>query len=372
MSADRHTRGLAGYWPEVAWVIFSFVNLGVMIAAPDWETIPFHFIWVSLTLLYGFRVWSLGRTVWVLAIVMAATAAPIAIDAASGSQPVGELAEVPLMAAMFLAMVWHARRRMAALVEVERVSETNARLLEREQRFLQDASHELRTPITVALGYAELIAGATDDPAIAEDARVIVDEMTRMRSLAEGLLLLASADQLTFLSRQPVEPATLVETAIRRWALIPRRWTVVEEPVPTIEADSERLASALDALIENAVSHTSEGNGIELRLLRDPGSVRIGVADEGTGIAPEDLEHIFGRFSRTDTGRRQNRGGAGLGLDIAKTIAEAHGGSLCVSSTLGRGSLFELVLPAPVDGPLPLRVRARTEGTPAPAVVASS
>ena len=346
MSASRRRWPIAAYWPDVAWVAFSLVNLAVMIAAPEWETIPFHFIWVSLTLLYGFRVWSLGRTWWVLAIVMAATAAPIAVDAVSGSQPVGELAEVPLMTAMFVVMVWHARRRVAALEEVKRVSETNARLLEREQRFLQDASHELRTPITVASGHAELILQAADDPAIAEDARVVVEEMGRLRSLAEQLLLLASAERPSFLALQPVAPATLLEAAMRRWAPIPRRWSSSEQAAPLIDADGGRLASALDALIENAVAHTEEGDGIELRLLREPGSVVFAVADEGTGIEPEHLEHIFGRFARADAGRERNRGGVGLGLNIANAIAEAHGGSLRVTSTPGEGSVFELVLPA--------------------------
>lgn len=345
MSTRDRRWPLAAYWPDVAWVAFSLFSLGVMIVAPEWETIPFHFIWVSLTLLYGFRVWSLGRTWLVLAIVMAATAAPIAVDAVSGSQPVGELAEVPLMTAMFVAMVWHARRRVAALEEVRRVSESNARLLEREQRFLQDASHELRTPITIALGHAELIVQAAADPAVAEDARVVVDEMGRLRALADRLLVLASAEQPSFLSLRAVAPAAMVEAAMRRWAPIPRRWSEVEQTVPTIAADGDRLASALDALIENAVTHTSEGDGIQLRLLREPGSVVIAVADEGTGIAPEHLEHIFGRFARADAGRERNRGGVGLGLNIAKTIAEAHGGGLRVSSTPGEGSVFELVLP---------------------------
>lgn len=344
--ADRRRWPPASYLPEAAWAAFSLVNLGVMIAVPGWETIPFHFIWVSLTLLYGFRVWGPGRTWWVLAIVMAATAAPIAADAASGVQPLGELAEVPLMTAMFVVMVWHARRRVTALEAGKLVSETNARLLEREQRFLQDASHELRTPITIALGHAELIVQASGDPAVTEDARVVVDEMGRLRALAERLLVLASAEQPSFLALRPVAPAELLESARRRWAAIPRLWTEVGQAVPTIAADGDRLASALDALIENAVAHTSEGDGIQLRLFREPDSVVIAVADEGSGIAPEHLEHIFGRFARTDEARERNRGGVGLGLNIAKTIAEAHGGSLRVTSTPGEGSVFELVLPA--------------------------
>jgi signal transduction histidine kinase len=372
MLAERRGWPLATRWADAAWALFSAINLGVMIAAPGWETIPFHFIWVSLTLLYGYRVWSLRRTAWILAVVVAATAAPIAADAMSRQQPTGELAEVPLMAAMFLAMVWHARRRVAAIHELERLSDTNTRLLERERRFLQDASHELRTPITVALGHAELIARASTNPAIAEDARVVVDEMGRMRSLAEHLLLLASAEQPTFLSRRQIAPSTVVQAAIRRWAPIPRRWTLLEDPTPFIDADPDRLASALDALIENAVSYTGEGEGIELRLLMGQGSVRILVSDEGTGIAPEDLEQIFGRFARADDARERNRAGMGLGLSIAKTIVEAHGGVLRVRSEQGRGSTFELDLPTSAEA---AALPVTSEGTalvPAPHPVGSS
>src|SRR5213595_1723461 len=116
----------------------------------------------------------------VLAFVMVMTGLFIGIDYSRGAQPLDEITEVPLMAAMFLAMVWHARRRLTAMEEIERVSGENLRLLERERRFVQDASHELRTPITVALGHAELIERAARDPMVADDARVIEDELERL------------------------------------------------------------------------------------------------------------------------------------------------------------------------------------------------
>ena len=96
------------------------------------------------------------------------------------------------MAAMFVGMVWHARRRLSAMEETERVSMENLRLLERERRFVQDASHELRTPITVALGHAELIQRRATDPTIVEDVDVIADELARLRRLVDGLLLLVT------------------------------------------------------------------------------------------------------------------------------------------------------------------------------------
>ena len=144
-------------WWDIAWVLFSLANLYAMLLWPDWETVPFHFIWVSLTILYGFRVWKARPTTVILAFVMVLTGTLIWIDVARGVTSLDELTEVPLMAAMFVAMVWHARRRLTAMEETERVSLANLRLLERERRFVQDASHELRTPITVALGHAELI-----------------------------------------------------------------------------------------------------------------------------------------------------------------------------------------------------------------------
>jgi signal transduction histidine kinase len=353
MRRDDASWPLNGDWLDIAWVVFALLNLGVMVAIPTWETIPFHFIWISLTLLYGFRVWSLKRTGWILAAVVFATGTSIVVDAISGTEPLGEMAEVPLMTAMFVLMVWHANRRAAALEEVQRVSETNTRMLERERSFLQDASHELRTPITVALGHAELIARATPDAKVREDAHVVVDELGRLRALADRLLLLASAEQPSFLLRRPVAPSSLVEEALRRWSPISRRWSLQEEPAPPIDADQDRVAAALDALIENAVDHTGEDDSIVLGSRRQGDSVVITVADTGTGISPDRLEHIFGRFARADTGRDRPRGGVGLGLSIAKAIAEAHGGDLRVRSTLGEGSVFELILPARGGPPLP-------------------
>jgi hypothetical protein len=103
------------YGVELAWAVFAAANVAVMIAWPSWETIPFHFVWISLTIVYGFRVWTPPTTGLVLGAVILTTGASIFADAFAGIQLWGELFEVPLMSAMFLAMVWHARRRQAAM-----------------------------------------------------------------------------------------------------------------------------------------------------------------------------------------------------------------------------------------------------------------
>ncbi len=332
-------------WIDVAWVLFSIANLAAMVRFADWETVPFHFIWVSLTLLYGYRVWKVRPTLTVLAAVMISTAALIWIDVRRNQQPLGEITEVPLMAAMFVAMVWHARRRLTALEETERVSMANRRLLERQRQFLQDASHELRTPITVALGHAELIQRNGADPTIAKDAGVIADELNRLRRLADRLLLLAGSEDPEFLYRTRVEVESIVIDAVHRWTTTPRRWLLGSAEEATVLADSDRLAAAVDALIENAVNHTQEDDTIEVGVRRRGAAAVISVRDTGTGIPAADLDHIFDRFARADSGRSRRTGGSGLGLPIVTAITNAHGGQVDVTSTEGVGSTFEISLP---------------------------
>jgi signal transduction histidine kinase len=347
MPADRWEWPLRRVdWLDAAWVAFTAANLVAMIRFPTWETVPFHFIWVSLTLLYGFRVWRVRPTMWVLAAIMLATGSFIYLDVRSAAQPIDELTEVPLMAAMFVAMVWHARRRLSAMQQLERANETTARLLERERQFIQDASHELRTPITVALGHAELVHRSVGDAVARDDVRVIVDELSRLRRLADRLLILAASEHPGFLHRTRLDVEPVVVDVLRRWTPVPRRWVVGDLEEATIEADPDRLALALDALIENAVKHTEPGDAVTVGVGSQEGMVVISVRDTGSGIPQEDLARIFDRFARSDAGRsREDGGGVGLGLSIVRTVAEAHGGSVSVHSTLGRGSAFELRLP---------------------------
>src|SRR6266536_3234344 len=142
---------------DLAWGAFAAANFVAMLRWESGETVPFHFIWGSLTLLYGFRVWNPLPTALVLLGVCASAAVLIVLDVHHGTQEWGELTEVPLMSAMFLAMVWHARRRQEAIRVAETIADNRARLLERQERFLHDVTHELQTPVTIARGHLELL-----------------------------------------------------------------------------------------------------------------------------------------------------------------------------------------------------------------------
>ena len=344
--ADRVYQFGRTYRLDIAWAGFILLNLIAMRLIPAWQTVPFLIIWISLTAVYGFRLWHLGSTVLTVAVVTLATGGLIGWQVLRGKQDADYLAEVPLLAAMFMVMAWHAHRRQTAMEEIKRVSEHNLVLLGQQRQFLQDVSHELGTPITIALGHAELITHAATDQAIAKDARVAVDELLRMRRLSNRLVLLASTDSPDFLRPVPVDTPELMMETLHRWSQTPRRWSLGSLTETPVQADRDRLTLALDALIENAIDHTEPDGRIELSARRSGEQVVLVVRDWGSGIPATDIGHIFDRFTRVGKGRSRDTGGFGLGLAVVKAIAEAHGGSVEVRSMVGQGSVFELSLPA--------------------------
>jgi signal transduction histidine kinase len=336
-------------WPrpdllELSWAALAVCCFALMVLSPSWETIPFHVIWISLTLLYGFRVWGGATTGLVLGAVAIGSGALILRDTFDGRQPWGELFEVPLLAAMFLAMVLHAQRRVRAIATVEALAEERASLLEQEEQLLHNVSHELRTPVTIARGHLELLDRRLSGDVPELD--VAFDELARVESIVERVLLLAQAEHPDWLVRSPIPLVSFLEDVLMRWAgIAPRAWRLGEIVDVTVTADETWLRAALDALLENAVQHTDDYGQIVLSARAEGDSVVISVVDDGNGIAPSQLDEIFQRFARSDASRSRRAGGAGLGLPIVAAIARAHDGS-CVARSDGlRGAAFDLRLP---------------------------
>jgi signal transduction histidine kinase len=333
-------------WLDLAWVALWILGLIGIVVFERWEAIPFHLIWVMFALLYSFRIRRTKPTLWVMGAMIVTTFAAILLDVLRGAQPADELTEVPLMAAMFWVMMWHGHRRLAANAERVRISEENERLLASQRRFLQDASHQLRTPITIALGHSELLARSLADQQDKRDIHVIVGELNRLRLLSDRLLLIAASENPDFLQPEPVALDQLTMEVIRRWRpTADRRWQLGQLDQAVVNADRERLRLAVDALLENATQHTAAGDMIRISVARDvnPDFVRMIIEDGGSGIPEAELATIFERFATgSSTDRRR---GTGLGLPLVRAVARGHGGEVRVRSVAGEGSVFELVLP---------------------------
>jgi signal transduction histidine kinase len=224
------------------------------------------------------------------------------------------------------------------------------RSFEQQRQLLADTSHELRNPLTAIRANLEIIEGMDGPEALFEAAGEAKSEAIRMSRLVNDLLLLGQTDASQAIDRQSVDLRALVERIADRARLVSAGQTVDAsdlEPVSVI-GDADRLYQAVWNLVENALHCTPSTGRVWLRLRhdRDHDRVSIEVEDNGPGIAPEHQSRIFERLYRVDAGRSRRSGGAGLGLAIVKWVAEAHGGSATMTSVVGQGSRFEIVLPA--------------------------
>jgi two-component system, OmpR family, sensor kinase len=222
--------------------------------------------------------------------------------------------------------------------------------LERQRRFAADASHELRTPLTAISGHARMLdewALEADPQRAKRSVGVIRREAARMRSLAESLLALARGDEVAELKIGRHDLAAVAEEAAQATRDANNRKVSIECVLPEgeVEAtfDRDRVFQAASILLDNAVRYTPEGGIVTVGVREDGDRVALEVSDTGVGIPEDQLPLIFERFHRADPSRSE--GGMGLGLSIARQIAESHGGQIRAQSTPGTGSTFTFLLP---------------------------
>jgi signal transduction histidine kinase len=212
-----------------------------------------------------------------------------------------------------------------------------------QRAFVSDASHELRTPITIVRGHLELLG---DDPEERrETVALVTDELDRMSRFVDDLLLLARAERDDFLRPAEFELGGLTDELFdKASALGARDWRLEARGEGIVVADRQRLTQAVMGLAQNAVQHTESGDPVWIGTEADRRETRLWVRDAGPGVAAEDQQRIFARFARASDGRRRSDG-AGLGLAIVQAIAEAHGGRVALSSRPGAGATFTVILP---------------------------
>ena len=226
--------------------------------------------------------------------------------------------------------------------------------LRSKEKFIADAAHELRTPLTVIRGNAEVGLGMRYGCDHEEILREIVEESTQMAQTVEDLLFLARSDASSLpLETRAVAIAPFLQGLARRaGALARQRGASLRADLRaegTLWCEPERIEQAVLILVDNAGKYGSSEDPVFLSSKTVSGELRIGVADRGPGIPEQELPRVFERFYRIDASRTHNNGGAGLGLPIAKAIAEAHGGRIEAESKVGEGTSMTLCLPLPED-----------------------
>lgn len=226
----------------------------------------------------------------------------------------------------------------------------HAQIVKLGKDFISNASHELRTPITIIKGFAETLQEMPDLPKemVAEIMDTIVRSCERMSILVKNLLTLADLENLPALRFQECDLGALLENC--------KDQLLMAHPSATVDIDKKKnplfvradpgiLELAVMNLLENAVKYSTEPACISMKMEKENGRVLLAISDKGIGIPAENLEKIFVRFYTVDKARSRRLGGAGLGLSIVKTIVEKHEGEIAVSSELGRGTTFTLRLP---------------------------
>jgi signal transduction histidine kinase len=256
---------------------------------------------------------------------------------------VGGLSETAALGKAFNEMAIELQRRAGERDELETMKD----------EFVLTASHELRSPLTSVQGFAELLMLERDElaPKQAETVEIILDNTRHLVRLLNDLLDLARSDagRLT-IKRTPTETRPLVEDAARtmRSQTESKKQSLrvaIEPDLPSIDVDRDRIRQVLVNLLTNAHEYCPQGAEISLKAERTGAEVQLVVSDDGPGMATDQLEHIFERFTRGDAGLTQHVGGTGLGLAISKSLVELHDGTIEVSSAPGRGSTFRVRLP---------------------------
>ena len=234
------------------------------------------------------------------------------------------------------------------------INDTFARLessFDQLRRFTSDASHELRTPLAVVRGLGEAAVAQRRSPEGYEEAiGSMLEEIDRMTNLVETLLRLSQGDADTIrLSREPVDLGQQVRDVAESLGILAeerdQRLTLDITDGVVVSADRLVLREALTNVLDNAIKYGPVGSRVALRVERSRDEAVLAIEDEGPGIAPEHRERVFHRFFRVDEARSRDRGGAGLGLAIAKWAVEIHGGKIAVNGRAGGGSEFHIVLP---------------------------
>ena len=338
IDSSRRARLLA-----IGWLLVAGTNLAVMYAALE-ESLPADLIWASFALVYGLVPWSRLTTNLAFWGMTLATSVPMFMHLAAGTSVWAELWQIVWTGVLVYLLIWHVNRQRAARRQLLELGEAERSRAARQELTTRFGSHEIRTRLSVARGFVELIRDSTSESRIRSDAQLVVGELDKAAALNCRLLTLVQVELQSAPAPVPFFLDDLVETVLHRWAPTADRAWSSDTSAGVMFGNPERLEAALDCLVENAVKFTDDGDAIGIDAHVDRGEVVLSVSDSGAGIPQKDVARVFDTFQTGSAAR--DRAGSGLGLSIVAAIGEAQNGTVEVDSVVGSGTRFTIRCPA--------------------------
>lgn len=345
--------------PEQTRLFVPAVLVSLACAAAMWvwtgeESIPYHLGFATLAMAYGLEAWSPARALAALSTYTVVSGAVLVYRIGQDLLEWQEASEIPLMALLMALLIWHVRVRQAALGQVTWMADRDRERAHSRELLARLTSHEMRTPLTIATGYVDLLLDADLDGRHRCDLEVVREELDRLARAGERLVRMIRYDDA--LDATVVDVDALVEETARRWAAVVERDWQVDARAGHLSVPPERLRACLDTLVENAVRYTGTGQVVRLFAERRGDTVVLGVADSGPGFSPAVQEALrtarVGHEGPLDPAAlRDVRAQTGLGLALVRQVVHARGGRMLVGTAPEGGAEVSLVLPA---GPVPV------------------
>ena len=328
-----------------SWVGFAALCTVVMGLWPGEETVPYHLGYAAFALAYGLDGWTLRRALGALGGYTVASGVVLVERAAAGVIAWEETTEIPMMLLLMLLMVWHVRRRQESLAQVTRMALAERERAHRRELLARMTSHEMRTPVTIALGYLDLLAADERDPDRRADLEVVQDELNRLSRGVDRMVRMIRAQDRA--ARRPLDIARVLHQTADRWGTIAERRWVVDSTAGTHACAPERLRALLDTLVENSVRYTRTGDVVRLLAFDLPGGLAIGVADAGPGLPPALACALNGEAVPSSDGPAviDPLAQTGLGLELVREVAGAAGGRVAAGRSAEGGALVLAVVP---------------------------
>lgn len=335
----------------VPWLVFTVACVALMIRFPGGETIPYHLGWVALGVVYGLNPWPLRWAIGAVVGYAVCSGLVLLVRAFDETIALEETTEIPLMCLLAILMIWHVSRRQSALAALDLLRRQERTRAHRREHMARLVSHEIKTTLTIASGYLDLVMAKPGASADRADLEVARDELHRLSRASDRLLRMMRMQEEHAVAL--VDMDSLMRQTMERWSTVAERTWLLEARIGFAHAAPHRFRACFDTLIENSLRHTPDDGTIRLIGFVSGGYTCLGVADSGPGLTPEQAQAINEDNLRLpdDDSTEHRHPETGLGLGIVQEVVRERGGHLVAGRSAEGGALLLMVVPEEAPRP---------------------